>query len=73
VLAELVRESGTVALVFEGREVAFPDHVAEELEAIFEAEEPFTASELPGSLDEEGRLVLARRLVREGFLELSGT
>jgi hypothetical protein len=71
VLADIAHENGTVALVFEGREVAFPDHVAEELEAIFESDEPFRASELPGSLDEEGRLVLVRRLVREGFLELS--
>jgi len=32
-----------------------------------EAEE-FTAASLPGPLDEESRLVLARRLLREGFL-----
>ena len=30
------------------------------------------ARELPGDLDAEGRLVLARRLVREGFLRIRG-
>ena len=29
-----------------------------------------TAASLPGSLDEAGRLVLVRRLVREGFLRV---
>ena len=37
-------------------------------EFIASAEEPFTASDLPGELDGESRLVLIRRLVREGFL-----
>jgi lysine-specific demethylase/histidyl-hydroxylase NO66 len=58
-------------LSFEGKQVAFPEHAHEELEAVFAAEEPFTASELPGELDEESRLVLVRRLIREGFLRRS--
>ena len=48
----------------------FPDHAAAEVVACFEAEEPFSPSELPGDLDEAGRLVLVRRLVREGFLRI---
>jgi hypothetical protein len=71
VLADLVEQNGAVSLVFEGREVTFPGHVREELAAVAVAEEPFTASELPGSLDDDGRLVLVRRLVREGFLRIS--
>ena len=35
------------------------------------AEQAFTPAELPGSLDEPGRLVLVRRLVREGLLRIS--
>ena len=31
---------------------------------------PFTAADLPGRLDEESRLVLVRRLVREGLLRI---
>jgi hypothetical protein len=59
-------------LSFEGKDVAFPDEAAEELEFAAQAEEPFTASDLPGDLDDEGRLVLISRLVREGFLLISG-
>jgi len=40
--------------------------------AIADSEGPFSVSDLPGSLDDDGRLVLARRLVREGFLRISG-
>jgi hypothetical protein len=32
---------------------------------------PFTPAQLPGDLDDESRLVLVRRLVREGFLRIS--
>jgi hypothetical protein len=58
-------------LSFEGKHVSFPGRVHEELEAVFAAEEPFTAAELPGDLDGESRLVLVRRLIREGFLRRS--
>ncbi len=70
VIADLGRREGSVSLVFEGRELTFPAHVNTELEAAFGAQEPFTAAELPGSLDDAGRLVLVRRLVREGFLTI---
>ena len=71
VLASVVERNGSIALVFEGRELTFPAHVREEVEALADAEDPFTASWLPGSLDDDGRLVLVRRLVREGFLRIS--
>jgi JmjC domain len=72
VLADLVEQDGSVALVFEGRELAFPAHARGEVVAIADSEGGFSVSDLPGSLDDEGRLVLARRLVREGFLRISG-
>jgi hypothetical protein len=72
VLADLLERNGAVVLVFEGREVTFPAHAREEIAAVAAADEPFTASELPGSLDDSGRLVLVRRLVREGLLRISG-
>jgi Cupin superfamily protein len=72
VIADLVEQNGSIALAFEGRELTFPGHVSDELAAVAGAEEPFTPAELPGSLDEAGRLVLVRRLVREGFLQISG-
>jgi len=58
-------------LSFEGKDIAFPDEAAEELAYVAGSEDPFTPGELPGELDDEGRLVLVRRLVREGFLVLS--
>ncbi|HEX2302688.1 MAG TPA: cupin domain-containing protein [Gaiella sp.] len=73
VIADLELRSDGLALVFEGKEVRFPAHVAPELEACFELEVPFSAAGLPGELDADGRLVLVGRLVREGFLRVLGT
>ena len=70
VIADLEEVDGSLALVFEGREVRFPPHASSELRACFESEEPFRAADLPGELDSDGRLVLVRRLVREGFLRV---
>jgi ribosomal protein L16 Arg81 hydroxylase len=71
IVFDLEAGDSEVTLAFEGRRVTFPPHAREELEAAALAEEPFRATDLPGNLDEEGRLVLVRRLVREGFLRVS--
>jgi hypothetical protein len=71
VLVDVAERNGDVSLAFEGREVTFPGHAREEVLAVVGADEAFTAAELPGSLDEAGRLVLIRRLVREGLVRLS--
>jgi hypothetical protein len=67
VIADL--DDGPV-LRFEGKTVAFPAHTAPELEALHAATAPVRPADLPGSLDAAGRLVLIRRLVREGYLRL---
>jgi hypothetical protein len=72
VIADLEESSGGFVLVFEGKEVRFPAHAAAELRACLESEQPFRIADLPGELDVEGRLVLGRRLVREGFLRVTG-
>ena len=59
-------------LVFEGRELSFPERLGAELEFLLTAAGSFRGADLPGSLDTAGRLVLLRRLVREGFLRHSG-
>jgi JmjC domain len=59
-------------LSYEGKALEFPEATAEDLAFAAQAEEPFTAADLPGDLDDEGRLVLVSRLVREGFLLISG-
>jgi bifunctional lysine-specific demethylase and histidyl-hydroxylase NO66 len=71
VLADLEEDEDGVTLVFEGRRVRMPAHARAELRACFEAEEPFRPDDLPGELDAAGRLVLVRRLVREGFLRVT--
>ena len=60
-------------LTFEGKTLRLPARLAPELEFLVTVERPFRASELPGDLDDEGRLVLVRRLVREGFLRRSAS
>lgn len=58
-------------LVFEGKRVSFPDFLREELEFVLGVEDAFSARDLPGDLDEDSRLVLLRRLIREGFARRS--
>jgi ribosomal protein L16 Arg81 hydroxylase len=70
VIADLEQDDGGRVLVFEGKEIRFPAHAGPELRACFEREEPFRADDLSGELDLDGRLVLVRRLVREGFLRV---
>src|SRR4029453_3630951 len=72
VLAGLGEQDGSGARGCEGRERAFPAPARGGVVAIADSEGGFSVSDLPGSLDDEGRLVLARRLVPEGFLGISG-
>ena len=57
-------------LRFEGKEIRFPAVAREALDTVAGFARPFTVAELPQTLDEHGRLVLVRRLVREGFLRI---
>jgi hypothetical protein len=59
------------ALVFEGKTIRVPEHALPELKAIAASETSFRAVDLPGELDDESRLVLLRRLIREGFVRRS--
>jgi hypothetical protein len=58
------------SLSFEGKTLTFPERLREDVGFLVASEEPFTAGDLPGALDDEGRLVLLRRLVREGYLRI---
>jgi cupin superfamily protein len=60
-----------VTLSYEAGRIVFPAAVRPEIEFIAETDEPFRASDLPGELDDESRLVLVGRLVREGFVQIS--
>ena len=61
----------SVTLAFEGKKVTFPPQARAELEYVVGAKGAFRSSDLPGLLDESGKLMLVRRLVREGFLTIS--
>jgi ribosomal protein L16 Arg81 hydroxylase len=67
ILARLRVEAESVILFYSGRWLRGPAAIEAPLRFILAAS-AFTPASLPGDLDEESRLVLARRLVREGFL-----
>jgi JmjC domain len=73
VVADLGVSDEQVSLFFDGHRLDFPPEVEPELEFVVETDEAFRPSDLPGQLDDESRLVLVRRLVREGFLRISGS
>ncbi|HET9673318.1 MAG TPA: cupin domain-containing protein [Gaiellaceae bacterium] len=72
VLADVETRGDRAILMFEGRTLEFPARVRGELDYVLEAEDTFRPSDLPGKLDEAGRLVLVRRLVRDGLLRIIG-
>ena len=71
VVAELTTDDSAVTLSFAGKRIRLPAHANAPLAFAAETPGAFTPEELPGDLDTEGRLVLVRRLVREGFLRIS--
>ncbi len=60
-------DDAKVVVEFHGRRITFPSHAGEAL-AFALAHPRYTLRELPGDLDEEGRLALGRRLIREGLV-----
>ena len=69
----VIAELDAATLSFEGVELRFPERLVAELEFLVTTERPFSGADLPGTLDDAGRVVLLRRLVREGFLRRSGS
>jgi ribosomal protein L16 Arg81 hydroxylase len=67
-LYQLAETGDTVALALYGQVIRLPVHAAEPLGWALAQSEPFRVGDLPGALDDDGKLVLARRLVREGAL-----
>lgn len=54
------------------RKISFPVHVADALRFAL-TQSKFSVGDLPGNLDDNGKLVLVRRLVREGLLAVHAT
>ena len=71
VLADVSTADGAVTLSFSGKRIRFPGHARDPVAYVARVDGVFTPADLPGSLDDDSRLVLVRRLVREGFLRIS--
>jgi hypothetical protein len=65
----LTEQGDTVTLRYEGKTLTLPGYVAPALR-FAAAQDGFRAADVPG-LDAAGRLVLVRRLVKEGFLTVA--
>ncbi len=71
VIFDLLVGEEDACLSFEGRDLRLPARIGAELDFLATAPGSFRLVDLPGGLDDAGRLVLGRRLVREGFLRIS--
>lgn len=63
------RDGGSVIVECHGRRIRFPAHAGEPVSFAL-ANPRYSLRELPGELDEAGRLVLGRRLIREGLVSI---
>jgi ribosomal protein L16 Arg81 hydroxylase len=71
-LYRFFQQGNQVFLEFHGKTISFPDYVEKSLQFILDKDEqPFAIGEIGGVLDDEGKIVLARRLIVEGFLRLA--
>jgi len=67
VVSRLQTNGESVSLDCYGRKIAFPSHIGEAVRfALSQAN--FAVRDLPGNLDDAGKLTLIRRLIREGLV-----
>ncbi|MGH9731298.1 MAG: cupin domain-containing protein [Candidatus Acidiferrales bacterium] len=67
VITRLQRNGESATVECYGRSITFPSHAYDAVQ--FALNHPsFTARDLPGNLDEAGKLAVVRRLVREGLI-----
>ncbi len=69
-MCHVVTTGRTVEIEFPGNRLSGPSAIEPALRFIAAAREPFTVSALPGSLSDQGKLVLVKRAVREGLLTI---
>jgi ribosomal protein L16 Arg81 hydroxylase len=72
VIAEAIEQDGRLTLKFEGKAIRIPPQAYVAAQYCVSTPGSFRVSDLPGRLNDEGRLVLIRRLILEGFLEIVG-
>ena len=71
-IARVQIDAQSVSVHHFGRRITFPAHVAPAIRFAL-GEKRFAIRDMPGELDDSGKLTLARRLVREGLLATSAT
>ena len=70
-LYRLQEENGQLVIVFGSTRITLPPHTRMAVEAALGGA-PFVVRNLPGPLDEAGKIVLARRLIKDGLLTRIG-
>lgn len=68
-LFHLIKDEERVKVMAYGGQISLPIHAAESLEHALNADE-YRIGDLPGDLDDAGKLVLIKKLVREGLVEV---
>lgn len=71
IISRLTSDEEYTSLHFHGKVVQIPKHVEPDLRYILASSGEFSVGNLPGELDEEGKLVLVRKLTCEGLLAIS--
>ncbi len=66
---ELIASESTVGLKFYHKKIEFPKFVSTSIDFILR-EKNITISDLPSILDDNGKLILVRKLIKEGFLKI---
>ena len=66
---EIIETDKTASLKFYDKKIDFPNFVFEILNYIKEYEE-FSINDISSKLDDKGKLVLSRKLIKEGFLKI---
>lgn len=70
-LARISTVGEQVSLSFQGKSISFPARTLEAVRFVSQHDQ-FHISEIPDVLNDEGKLVLVRRLIREGLLSPAG-
>jgi ribosomal protein L16 Arg81 hydroxylase len=64
-------EGSRAAIVFPGNRMSGPSAITPALRFIADSREPFAVSALPETLSDDGKVVLVKRAIREGLLQVA--
>ena len=69
IIFRITRDQETVTLSFYGKKIQLPAYTEPSLRYIVQTTR-FTVRDIPGEIDDAGKVVLVRSLLRQGFLTL---